>query len=474
MCFHRSHLARKWASAIGVVALLAGTTFGCLNLDIDGFKCSAADTCPTSYVCDRSTHRCLRPGNDASTDQVNDALVDSSIDEPVVDAGTPDGGGAPDGREDAPDGQSADAACPTGQTCHLGAVQVVAGGAHTCAVLTDGSMRCWGSNGDGQLGNNNQGNDSPIPVVVQGFGDKKVIAAGAGRFNTCAVTSDGAVHCWGENAYGQDGDPSADPSRDASTAVPNVSGATAVAVGDHHACAVVAGGGVKCWGNNYDGQIGNKTTSMTEFPTGALSAAGTPITGATAVACGYASTCALLGTGSVICWGARLGASGDALVPETVSPLSGATSVSAGEDNHACSLVAAGGVRCWGYNSRGGLGDNSSPLAPSTTAVALFGGITGFTSLAAGDSFTCGTLSDGTGRCWGKGAQLGHSPPISDNGSAVTVTGLSGAATVSAGSFHACAVLKNGDVMCWGDNSSGALGVTDATVGGTPVAVTPW
>ncbi|HVZ74459.1 MAG TPA: hypothetical protein VHJ20_18890 [Polyangia bacterium] len=361
--------------------------------------------------------------------------------------------------------------CGSDGKCHVDAVQIACGATHTCAVLADGSMRCWGDNGDGELGNNNQGVNSPTPVVVQGLGSAKAIAIGAGRFNTCAVISGGTVRCWGENAYGQDGDASAPANRDASSAVPMVTGATAVAVGDHHACALVAGGGIKCWGNNYNGQIGNQTTSTTEFPTSVLVNGGAALTGAVSVDAGYGDTCAALGTGGVLCWGGRVGASGSALVPETVSSLSGATSVTVSEGGNACAIYGAGGaIKCWGTAP---LGDASFPPAASATPVAPYGNLMGFVSLSAGDGGTCGVLGDGTGRCWGAKYLLG-SNASDDTNQPGSVSNLTSAKTVCTGATHACAVLANGSVKCWGTNDNGELGVTDSTAGKTPVLVTPW
>lgn len=241
-----------------------------------------------------------------------------------------------------------------------GVIQIAAGQYHTCAVLSGGAVKCWGSNRRGQLGND-QVKPSALPVQVQGL-EKGVIHVAAGAAHTCAVIEGGGVKCWGYNTTGQLGDGSLSDRLVPSDVAGIASGASMVALGGYHSCAVMAAGGMKCWGNNGLGQLGNTTLVNSQVPKDVVRLAGA----IRAVSAGFYHTCALMAAGSpVLCWGynrdGQLGDGSNSVkipMPVSVKNLgSDVQAIAAGVD-HTCALVDQG-VRCWGGNNLGQFGNRS-------------------------------------------------------------------------------------------------------------------
>jgi alpha-tubulin suppressor-like RCC1 family protein len=197
-----------------------------------------------------------------------------------------------------------------------GAASIAAGGAHTC-VAGPGGMQCWGFDSDGQLGDGST-SDSFLPVAVNALatGASSVSAGGA---HTCAITGAAALQCWGYGLYGQIGDNSTGDCV-APTAVSLAAhGALAVAAGGEHSCAIDSAGAAWCWGEDQSGQLGDNGSVDSATPVPAMGIA----SGATAIAAGTAHTCALVG-GSVQCWGWNVagalgnGTNADSAVPVRV------------------------------------------------------------------------------------------------------------------------------------------------------------
>jgi alpha-tubulin suppressor-like RCC1 family protein len=354
------------------------------------------------------------------------------------------------------------------------AVAVAAGLFYSCALLANGTVRCWGANGGGQLGTGDR-LDHATPIPVSGLAN--VVAITAGLAHTCALLADGTVRCWGQNSNGQlgDGTSGIDVVRVSPVPVSGLPNAVAVAAGAFHTCAVVVDSSVRCWGADFAGQVGNDDVEQDHIRT-PVSVSG--LTGAVGLAAGVHHSCALRENGTVICWGAGYaGQRGDGTLldrSKPAAPVSGfasAVAIAAGRV-HTCALLANGSVRCWGGNADGGVGDGSTTDRPTPVAV---GGIDGAVALGAGDKSMCAILAEGSGFCWGDnaGGQLGNGT-TSDSPTPTTAAFPSGSVTgrdVAAGGGHTCALRANATASCWGGNGSGQLG--DGTTSGrlVPAAV---
>jgi alpha-tubulin suppressor-like RCC1 family protein len=453
---------------------------------------------------------------------------------------------------------------------------------HTCAVTTAGMVKCWGANAAGQLGDGTT-STRLTPVFVKGL-RTGIVAVAVGREHSCALTRSGRVKCWGSNAHGQLGDGT---TRDSSRPVA-VQGLTtkamAITAGYDHTCALMADGGVTCWGDNHDGELGDGTATERHLPVGVSGLA----SGVIAIAAGAYHTCALTGAGGVKCWGAndsgQLGdgttdarpaavdvfekvsrksidagdpactqaqyhpeqsyyryenvcdypvsayvcvgiydpyieydpcrfagdyrahlrlsvgqtidieiarpggglvqfnemqecPKGHTIVAEALTsfpcnrayPVMNAASVTAGFD-HSCMVTTGGGAKCWGNNSDGQIGDDSK--AQRLIPVDVSGLADGVASIAAGERHTCAVTVVGGVECWGWNGhgQLGNGTTKSRR-MAVDVVGLSGGAESVALGTVSCALTSAGGLQCWGENDNGELGDGTTIERHTPVAV---
>jgi len=350
-------------------------------------------------------------------------------------------------------------------------VSAISGGsAHTCALTSTGGVECWGWNQVGQLGDGTT-SDRSIPVVVVGLASG-VAEVGAGYYHTCAVTTTGGVECWGSNQWGQLGDGT---TVDRTTPGPVAglgSGVVAVAGGFGHTCVLTSAGGVKCWGYNFAGQLGDGTRKNRTAPVDVVGLT----SGVVAIAAGNSHNCALTSGGAVECWGYNgrgelgNGTTTNSPRPVPVSGLSsGVVAITAGQ-NHVCALTEGGAAECWGNNEWGGLGDGSG--VDQWTPVDVVGLGSGVATISAGAAHTCAVTEKGAAMCWGfnREGEVGDGT-TTNRYTPVAVSGLgSGVTGISAGFYHVCA-LTAGGVKCWGGNDSGQLGNGTTTQSTVPLDV---
>jgi alpha-tubulin suppressor-like RCC1 family protein len=385
-----------------------------------------------------------------------------------------------------------------------GVTDVHAGRLHTCAIQ-NGAMKCWGYNNTGRLGSGDRASTTtPVNVIGMSSG---VLQIAAGGTQSCAWRGADSFSCWGNNIHGQIGNGKKGHASRPEQVIGLDSGSTAVARGGEHACAI-KNGGVLCWGDNRSGQLGDGTHEIRTAPT--------PVIGieadATAIVASLNHSCALAQLGVAKCWGENgAGQLGDGTLVERTTPtevvgLGNGVLQIVTTYSHSCALTAANGVKCWGENQFGELGDNSS--INRTTPVDVSGLASGVQAISVGGQRSCALLNSGSVKCWGalsdefgnpavalepvdapefgsdvtmiettvpdcvvnggqvlgcRGnndiGQLGNGTTISSWVNPVGVLGLdSGVIDVSGGGEHACAVNAAGAAQCWGINDVGQLG----------------
>ncbi|MGA7123544.1 MAG: hypothetical protein WBY94_25800 [Polyangiaceae bacterium] len=327
-----------------------------------------------------------------------------------------------------------------------------------CAVVSDGSVRCWGNNNFGQIGNGSATPASVVstPSIVSNLNGATAVTLGFGQ--TCALVSGGTLECWGTDTCDVSPCPATPLVPGPVTGLSDVLAVSSSGDGRFGSvtCALVSGGLVYCWGTSDFGQLGNGSTGGLSQATPAEAT----ISQASSIAAWSIGACALLSGGTVDCWGGDgpgyVGPGpGDAQpTPTPVSGLTGVKAISAGA-GQACALLAGGTVSCWGDDP------NANYVGP--TPVAGLEGLT-VSAVSVGSLHVCALISDGSVWCWGDNylGELGDGTvnlaPNTNVATPVKVLGLSNAVQVTAGDGFTCALLANGAVSCWGDNESGELG----------------
>ena len=399
---------------------------------------------------------------------------------------------------------------------------ITAGDNHTCIVLSNNSVKCFGMGADGQLGSgstNNIGDGTGLSVATSsavslGTG-RTVRSISAGALHTCALLDNATVKCWGSGLYGRLGyEDSANRGNSTEQMVGSLPAvalgdrrtALQISVGSEHSCALLDNYSVKCWGRGTYGQLGIGSTAtigdgageMGDSLTAVVFAAGRS---ARSIAAGSTHTCAILDNASVVCWGrgnsgqlgqgaiSNIGHSGLATVASTpaidLSAGHTALAISAG-DAHTCAILDNAAVKCWGFGSNGrlgsgataNLGDGAGEMGRLPGTVNVGDGRTA-RAISAGIAHTCAVLDDASVKCWGDGTNgrlgYGNQNSLGDvasemvNLAAVALGTGRNALAISAGGTHTCALLDDATLKCWGDGSSGQIGSSGiAAIGASP------
>ncbi|HVI04155.1 MAG TPA: DUF4215 domain-containing protein [Enhygromyxa sp.] len=411
------------------------------------------------------------------------------------------GDGEVQGEEDCEDGNRVDGDGCDNDCTFTEIARVAAGHEHTCALIDGGRLRCWGRGEFGQLGygNPNTVGDDEFPSDV---GDvalpSPVVELSLGGQHSCAVLQDGGLRCWGLNDRGQLGYGNltnfGDDEPLATLPAISVPPTIEVQLGSRHTCARVGNGELRCWGMNDEGQLGYGNTfdpvPELTLPGGALAIGGT----VSGLEVGWFHACARFVDGGARCWGrndngqlgnANLEHIGDNELPNAVGllnvippqlpPNTELAGISLG-GNHSCALLGGGEVMCWGANGSGQLGGGDINTTgddelPSSRGPVAIGGPA--KQVVTGANHTCALRTDGSVLCWGDNSvgQLGYGSTVNfgddelpEVAGAVALGGE--AVQLAAGANHTCALLSSAEVRCWGQNNYSQLGLgSSVTVG---------
>ncbi len=345
----------------------------------------------------------------------------------------------------------------------------VSGFKHTCAVV-QGALYCWGWDAFGQVGvPGDRDQRKPIKLSDDPFSE-----VCAGERHSCALRVDGALFCWGGNAYGELGTGDLN-SRETLTRI-DAQPFVALACGGVNTCAIAARGELWCWGDNSEGKLGQDDPSPGVM--GTLAFSERPIRVRTderfvQVSVGQGHVCALSEQGKAYCWGrnsaGQLGIAGTPEQTRTPLPVVGDATFStlAAGQTHSCAVDVAGQLACWGSTVDGLLGVPTDQVQ-LRTPTRLDG--EGYDYVTANWFHSCAHKKDDTLVCWGRGleGQLG----LGDYLNRDRPTQVDGRwSVVSAGNFHSCAFADDG-LYCWGANDTAQLGLGDDARRPVPFKVT--
>jgi alpha-tubulin suppressor-like RCC1 family protein len=380
-----------------------------------------------------------------------------------------------------------------------GVTQLVTGFDFVCALLSEGTLECWGDNANGQLGlGTTDMTNRLVPTVTPITNVTKLFAGPESSF-ICAIFADSSAKCWGTDAFGQlangvkDGTafPSfhSTPAPILKAAATPMTGVKSIAVGNLYGCALDTAANVSCWGFDGYGQLGDDMANFSRYVLYSTPIAASSTTMASIVA-GLDTTCGIdsnvFSTSGVHCWGNNsVGESGQANPPPTVADPTAAAGYTlfAGGLAHglsaagyaACGVASDGTLQCWGSNANGVLGRGATDTnvhgaatpvckdavanCPTTTDQLM-----GVTVVGLGEDHAC-AITAGAVKCWGQNTygQLGDgtNTPRLYAGAGPTLTGVT---DLAVGGYFTCVLLSDRTVRCFGHNDSGQLGDNDTTL----------
>lgn len=353
---------------------------------------------------------------------------------------------------------------------------ITVGDSFNCALTSSGSPFCWGDNTVGQL---SLGEPSIITTPSSGTNATDISTLSFGLYiagvANCGITTNngGTLYCFGSNTYGKLGD-STTIYRPGPTIVDKGVSYSKVAIGKgnpgDHTCAITTAGILKCWGYNAYGQLGLGDTMSKSLP---FKVDGT--TTYSEISNGLSHSCGVTTDGTLKCWGANFyaqvgdGTATTRTTPTTIDSGTNYALVSSGS-YHNCAITTTGVLKCWGDNSFGQLGMASTATTQNTPVVVDAG--VSYSSIQAGEQYTCGITSTGVLKCWGYNniGQLGVGDLTLRNSPQVVDSGIT-YAKISTASSHTCGITTSGVLKCWGQNSSYQLGNGNASASYSPVII---
>ena len=325
--------------------------------------------------------------------------------------------------------------------------EVSSGDDHTCVLQSSGTVKCWGEGLYKQTWEDPASDGNKFTAEIPGL--TSVVSLSSNDSDICAVIADGTIKCWN---WSRTWCMSQNPSCQIRT-IPGITSAVSVELGSNHSCAIINDGSLKCWGYNFYGQLGNGATIDSSTP---VTVSG--VDSAVSVSIGWEHTCASLSNGQVKCWGNNHtgqlgnGTTINSLAPVPVPGIDSAVSVSSSSYS-TCALLAEGGIKCWGSNESGQFGNGSAHDSYVPVPVS---GIQSAVSLDIVRYNGCAVLADGEVKCWGSNhcGQLGDGTGLNSL-TPVTAMDIVDAVSVSLGAIRACALTSDGTVKCWGHHKYG-------------------
>ena len=344
---------------------------------------------------------------------------------------------------------------PTSAGAAARATKIGVADERSCAIVEGGDVKCWGL-----LFDDDDERMLLTPTTIGAVGDRTIDGApidlAIGSDHSCVLLAHGGVRCWGSNEFGELGDGTHEKAL-FPTANPGLADAVQVSVGSHFTCARRSNGAVVCFGRNVHDELADGTVAERDTPTLAPS-----LSGALRLSTSGSRGVAIDPNGQLLLWGGwhqtpTFVATLVALLPGTPLDAPPRAIDVVASVTHACALLSDGTVRCWGDNEFGELGDGTDVSERDTPTPVL--GLSHVTQIAVGGGPSCARLADGRARCWGNDnyGQLGDGL-FTARATPAPVAGLEHVQQIAIAGSHACALLDEGRVECWGSNISGELG----------------